>query len=207
MKFVDEKFWMKVNYTETCWLWTGTRYPTGYGRVRFRGKWGGAHRAAWILMNGDLDPQMCICHHCDNPPCVRPDHLFIGTRKDNLHDAIRKGRWKPDPERSRQLGYANRGKKASLETRRKMSATRFGKKGKPHTKETKDKLSQLRRGKKFGPLSAQHKEKLSAAWDKRRLLAPHIPGEETRKKMRESHANHPRDKSGKFLPFGGGISV
>lgn len=77
---------------EGCWEWTGGRNPSGYGRVQLGSNWYLAHRVAWVLANGSIPEGMFICHHCDNPPCVRPDHLFVGTAKDNSHDMAAKGR-------------------------------------------------------------------------------------------------------------------
>jgi len=77
-----------------CWEWTGTCNPTGYGVFCWPlGRNMGAHIASYCLYTGDMETAgFHICHHCDNPPCVNPAHLFKGTGKDNIHDAISKGR-------------------------------------------------------------------------------------------------------------------
>lgn len=87
-----ERFWDKVNITEGCWLWTADhngRYGIAIlpGRKRIF-----AHRASWELANGPIPKDMFVCHKCDNPLCVRPDHLFLGTPYDNVQDMIHKGR-------------------------------------------------------------------------------------------------------------------
>ena len=76
-----------------CWEWQGARLPSGYGRYDAPGKipWT-AHRFAWTDRNGPIPPGMLVCHRCDNPPCVRLDHLFLGTTKDNARDMSSKGR-------------------------------------------------------------------------------------------------------------------
>ncbi len=86
------KFWDYVEQTETCWLWKGTRYPTGYGRLGGGNNGRYAHRVAYELCHGPFPQHMKILHHCDNPPCVRPDHLFLGTDADNVRDKVEKGR-------------------------------------------------------------------------------------------------------------------
>ena len=96
-RFVAEspevRFWRYVEKTESCWNWVGKGfYPGNYGSFYFKGKTRRAHRVSWILHNGEIPKGMCVCHHCDNPKCVRPDHLFLGTYKDNIWDAIKKGR-------------------------------------------------------------------------------------------------------------------
>lgn len=81
-----EKFWAKVEQGEGCWEWQGLRYTKGYGKVTWKGSLQGAHRVAYSLAYGPIPPGLFICHHCDNPPCVRPGHLYAGTRKDNARD-------------------------------------------------------------------------------------------------------------------------
>lgn len=87
-------FWAKVDKSGECWIWTGSRSELGYGRfaVSSHPTRALAHRASWELVNGPIAPGLDVCHHCDNPPCVRPDHLFLGTRLANMQDAKSKGR-------------------------------------------------------------------------------------------------------------------
>ena len=87
-----EEFWQNVERGPGCWLWTGATSPKGYGRVWFNGKTRRAHRVAWLLTNGPIPDGMKVLHSCDAPQCCRPDHLFIGTDRDNMEDRGRKGR-------------------------------------------------------------------------------------------------------------------
>lgn len=77
-----------------CWEWQRGKYRTGYGAIRnpMDGRQTGAHRMAWILTHGPIPEGLHVCHHCDNPPCCNPEHLFVGTAKDNISDCARKGR-------------------------------------------------------------------------------------------------------------------
>jgi hypothetical protein len=76
-------------------LWQACRDPNGYGQIRLtKGICHYTHRISWELSFGKIPRGKLVCHHCDNPPCVRPDHLFLGTHKDNIQDMIRKGRHK-----------------------------------------------------------------------------------------------------------------
>ena len=86
-------FWSKVDRSGECWIWTGDKMPRGYGRVRRRDRtYVGAHRVAWEIVKGPIPAGLHVCHRCDNPPCVRPDHLFVGTASDNARDRDAKGR-------------------------------------------------------------------------------------------------------------------
>lgn len=87
-----QRFWEKVQKTDGCWLWTGAKDKDGYGLVAFQCKTTRATRVAWIMANGSIDPKLCVLHRCDNPSCVRIDHLFLGSHLDNHRDMDAKGR-------------------------------------------------------------------------------------------------------------------
>lgn len=74
-----------------CWEWTGFRNLRGYGITQFRSRQWLAHRLAYLLAKGSPG-DLCVCHHCDFPPCCNPDHLFLGDQADNIRDMRRKGR-------------------------------------------------------------------------------------------------------------------
>ena len=97
-----ERFWRKVNKTDGCWIWTAARQRRGYGAFWTPEKIYPAHRWIYQVLNGPISLDLQVCHHCDNPPCVRPDHLFVGTRRDNMLDCARKGRrgMQPHPANS-----------------------------------------------------------------------------------------------------------
>ena len=87
-----ERFWSLVDKGGDCWEWLGRRDEKGYGRVGFNSRPNvGAHRVSWTLTHGDPGEQF-VLHRCDNPPCVNPDHLFLGTQADNNRDRHAKGR-------------------------------------------------------------------------------------------------------------------
>jgi hypothetical protein len=88
---LEVRFWAKVNKTDDCWLWTAATVA-GYGAIGLRGKHIKAHRYSWELANGPIPDGLHVLHRCDNPPCVRPDHLFLGTHADNMADMSAKGR-------------------------------------------------------------------------------------------------------------------
>src|SRR4249919_502266 len=87
-----KRFWDKVKKSANCWEWTAFLHPSGYGVFRLRPKAIWAHRMSWILMRGKIPPGMNVLHRCDNKKCVNPEHLFLGTQRDNLLDMYGKGR-------------------------------------------------------------------------------------------------------------------
>lgn len=90
-----ERFWSKVAKSDGCWQWTATLSTSGYGKIGVGPHGAGvlhAHRVSWELHFGPIPDGLWVLHHCDNRPCVRPDHLFLGTVIDNMQDAVGKGR-------------------------------------------------------------------------------------------------------------------
>lgn len=87
------RFWTHVDKSGDCWIWTGARYALGYGAFGPKGTGAmGAHRYSWILAHGEIPAGMKVLHKCDVRCCVNPDHLFLGTQKDNIADMMAKGR-------------------------------------------------------------------------------------------------------------------
>lgn len=88
----EERFWEKVNKTETCWEWTSVLNSIGYGRIWRDRKFQLAHRVSWQLANGPIPWMFQINHTCDNRKCVRPEHLQMGTQSQNIKQAHARGR-------------------------------------------------------------------------------------------------------------------
>src|SRR3990167_2885059 len=91
-KTTEERFWMKIKKTGPCCVWTARRDRDGYGEFQIGGRKCKAHRVAWFLTNGIIPNGLYVLHRCDNPPCINPDHLFLGTDMDNKADQKQKGR-------------------------------------------------------------------------------------------------------------------
>jgi hypothetical protein len=91
-----QRFFSKIIKENDCWIWTGATMKNGYGKLSGSGHGGenliAAHRASWILHKGPIPEGLDVCHQCDTPECVNPEHLFIGTRLDNMKDCVSKGR-------------------------------------------------------------------------------------------------------------------
>lgn len=80
-----------VDTSGSCWEWMGCRDSCGYGKMRY-GRESLAHRLSWVLHRGEIPAFHYVCHKCDNPGCVNPDHMFVGLQKDNVRDMFEKGR-------------------------------------------------------------------------------------------------------------------
>lgn len=98
-----ERFWALTHRPAgECWEWLGRKDERGYGRIGFYGKPNRrAHRVAWALTHGPVTEGMCVLHRCDNPGCVNPDHLFLGTQLENIADRDRKSRTANPPSRKK----------------------------------------------------------------------------------------------------------
>ena len=123
MRKIDmERFWSKVKKGDRCWEWTAALTSDGYGRFWLDAKTLGAHRISWEIANGAIPKGFCVCHRCDNPRCVRPDHLFLGTNADNLRDMRQKGRNSAPPDnRGERCGMSKLTARQVLEIRRRRS--------------------------------------------------------------------------------------
>jgi hypothetical protein len=86
------RFWTKVDKGGDCWEWTGARHPQGYGLIRTMTGMNRAHRVSYEISNGAIPTGLMVRHKCDNPSCVNPEHLAIGTALDNVHDRVARGR-------------------------------------------------------------------------------------------------------------------
>jgi len=88
------RFYAQVRKTKGCWIWLGCTGGTSpYGLIWWNGKQRLAHKVAFEISGRTLKVGQCVLHHCDNPICVRPDHLWAGTQKENMHDCVQKGRF------------------------------------------------------------------------------------------------------------------
>ncbi len=121
---LEARFWPKVHKTDGCWLWTGATLQ-GYGKIGAGGHKGrplSAHRVSYEIHYGPIPEGMHVCHRCDNPSCVRPDHLFIGTPADNIADMFSKGRNPPRDNKGVRNGSAKLTAEKVVEIRRDRAA-------------------------------------------------------------------------------------
>lgn len=106
-KSVIDRFWPKVEKGPDCWDWTGSRDSSGYGNMGIGSRTDGTratistHRLSWEIHVGPIPKNLHVLHECDNPSCVRPSHLWLGTHKENVEDSRLKGR------RNRPIGEKN----------------------------------------------------------------------------------------------------
>ena len=102
-----ERLWLGVVHSDNgCWEWTGPTAGKGYGSISLgrRGTQTYTHRLSWTIAHGPVPNDLMVLHRCDNPPCVRPSHLFLGTAQDNMRDMHAKGRWNPGDRRGENNG-------------------------------------------------------------------------------------------------------
>lgn len=115
-----ERLISKIERLESgCWKWLGSKNKKGYGMMVYKGRIHASHRVSWQEYNGPIPDGMLICHKCDNPSCVNPDHLFVGSNQDNMDDMKEKGRhWHKTPR-----GEQNKNSKLTWDQVREIRAS------------------------------------------------------------------------------------
>jgi HNH endonuclease len=103
---MTKNFWAQIEKTATCWFWTGVTNTLGYGKIQLNKRFILVHRFMWRWFNGPIPDGLHVLHKCDEPLCVNPKHLFLGTQEDNVRDCIQKGRHRS--------GYGEKNRHAKL---------------------------------------------------------------------------------------------
>lgn len=147
----------------SCWEWTGSKNPAGYGLVFYKNEIMFIHRFSYMHFVGEIEEGNFICHHCDNPICSNPKHLFQGTNQDNIQDCIRKGRFKRAPDLLKAKGSKVAGSK--LTEAQVFEIKKMIKEGKNNTEiaglfnVTHGNISSIRLGKTWKHVGEDHGEK------------------------------------------------
>jgi hypothetical protein len=122
-KTIAERFMEHVNKTPSCWIWTASTDRDGYGHMWVDGKLIPTHRLAYLLFVGDIQNNFYVLHSCDNPICVNPNHLFLGSQTDNMQDMIKKNRI--PPRSGENNGRSKITQKQAVEIKEKYSTGKF----------------------------------------------------------------------------------
>lgn len=212
-RYVIDYFETKFDKTENgCWLWKQASDKDGYGSFKFKRKVYRAHRFSYMLYKGEIPDGMMVLHKCDVRNCINPEHLFLGTAKDNAQDAAKKGRignrkgheiseeqkayhrlammgYSHNDKTKEKIRIASTGRKHTEKSKLKMSETMKGNKswlGKNHSEETKEKLRNIFKG---HSVSEEAREKMRAAKLGKKM------SEDTRKKMSDAQKRrHKKEK-------------
>jgi len=147
---LPKRFWDKVCKAHGCWVWIAAKNQAGYGHMWWKLGLVKAHRLSYMEAYGTIPKGKRVLHQCDNPSCVNPKHLFLGTMKDNSQDCIRKGRWsKHQRPQGSKHGYAKLTEAQIKEIRRLYALEAHAMGGNGHIKQ-RVKYSGSRLGKMFG---------------------------------------------------------
>lgn len=182
-----KRFLAKVEKSKGCWIWQGSCWKNGYGCIQHQGRRQKAHRVAYQLLIGPIPGGLFVCHTCDIPSCVRPEHLFLGTARDNTCDAIAKGRIIPivhSKETRERIAAWHRGRTLSPETRAKISSAT---KGRSAPEAARYALSIRMRG---VPKSKAQRQAMS--YSRREFYARPGAHQAQSERLKTYYANHPR---------------